>query len=139
MTTLLVTGDREWNNRPLVEEVLEDLRADGFEKLIGGACRGLDSIAAAVWRKMGLPIQEYAVTKDRNQKMLDEEPGISLVCGFHDNLAESRGTMDMLRRAQAAGKQIRFWTYAGERNCCHHGVRWYNPCKGCKRGWRPHD
>lgn len=146
--TFLVTGDREWSNRPLIEQVLTNLYSLGYRRLVAGGARGADSIAAAVWRLLtGDPqsVKEYpanwreyhrAAGPIRNQQMLDEEPAIELVVAFHDNLAESKGTRDMIARSQAASKELRHFNRLGETTRCPHDVAWFNPCRQCKRSPR---
>lgn len=44
----------------------------------------------------------------RNQQMIDEgKPDI--VLAFHNNIAKSKGTMDMIKRANAAGIEVRIY------------------------------
>jgi hypothetical protein len=112
---VLICGDREWTD-PLpihlvVRATVERSRTRGEDTtIIAGGARGADSIAArftsgfadleeypADWAKYG-----KAAGPIRNQQMLDEgKPDI--VFAFHDDLAISKGTGDMVRRAKAAG------------------------------------
>jgi hypothetical protein len=147
--TFLVTGDREWSNRPMTEQVLRSLWSLGYRRLVHGGARGADSMAASVWRLLtGNPDsaveypanwKEYhrAAGPILNQQMLDEEPTIELVVALHDRLEDSKGTRDMISRSQAAGKPVRHFSSQGEMNCCPHGVTWFNPCRSCKRSPRP--
>jgi hypothetical protein len=43
---------------------------------------------------------------ERNQRMLDANPEIERVLAFHNDLARSRGTADMVRRALKAGLPV---------------------------------
>lgn len=128
---ILVTGDRNWTDEILIEDALtKACPVDEATILIHGAARGADSIAAKVMQRwIGADkealkssqfgpisydldeIKEYpadwkkygrAAGVLRNQQMLDENPDIDLVLAFHDNLAESKGTKDMVERAKKA-------------------------------------
>ena len=67
-------------------------------------------MAAEVARSLGFIVEPYpadwsqygrAAGPIRNQQMLDS--GVQLVLAFHDHIETSKGTQDMLRRAQRAG------------------------------------
>lgn len=76
--------------------------------LVHGAARGADSLAARIAAEWHWPVVAYpadwkthgkAAGSIRNQQMLDTKP--DLVLAFPT--PQSRGTWDMVRRAQAAG------------------------------------
>lgn len=115
---VLVCGDRAWTAREMIREVLEQARPT---LVIHGGARGADTLAGEVAEEMDLPVKVFpadwkrygkAAGVLRNQQMLDEgQP--DLVLAFHTDLTCSKGTLDMVRRAKAAG--IRFEV---------HGLRW---------------
>jgi hypothetical protein len=110
---ILVTGDRNWRNFEVVaarlEEIVEEYwrendGADGVT-IIHGDARGADTCADHAAQLLDLSIERYpalwnehgrAAGSIRNQQMLDS--GVDYVVGFHNNILESRGTRDMLRR-----------------------------------------
>lgn len=80
--------------------------------IIHGGAKGVDAIADAIGRGyLGVPVEVYPADweKDgraagpiRNQRMLDEGKP-DLVLAYPSTKHASRGTMDMVRRAKAAG------------------------------------
>ena len=46
----------------------------------------------------------------RNRQMLDENPDISLVLAFHEDLGRSKGTRDMVRRSEKKGIRTKIIT-----------------------------
>lgn len=141
--TLLVTGDREWSDEKSVYEVLYEYHTQGFARIVNGKCRGLDLLARHIavnvlggWEPLDYPyIRELgrAGGPVRNQQMLDQHPEIEVCLAFHNNLLESRGTADMIRRAQSADVRVRHFTSEGERLECLHGVPWSALCRSCRR------
>lgn len=115
---ILITGDRNWDD---IERVVEELSPyPAGTILIHGACRGADVICAAVAESLGFVVRGYpadwakyprAAGPIRNQQMLDvenkpEEP-IDLCLAFHNDIASSRGTADMVKRMQKAGFTVK--------------------------------
>lgn len=118
---VLVTGDREWSDIKTVIDTLEQLPAGTI--LVHGACRGADNICAAVAEALGFVVRPYPADWDRyhkgagpvrNQQMLTEEhradEPIDLCLAFHNNIESSRGTRDMIRRAEKAKITVRLIT-----------------------------
>ena len=110
---VLVCGSRNWSNRKAVTDFLETLPPDTL--IINGGCRGADTIAKEEALKQGLEvITELADWKKygrsagpiRNQLMLDKHHP-ELVIAFHQNLSESQGTRDMIRRAKQRGTPVK--------------------------------
>lgn len=128
---LLVTGDREWHSRAVVEMVLERVTAvAGVDVLIHGACRGADLFAQLVAEEMGVPVLPYPAQWKvdgrvdhgagikRNQRMLTEGRP-DFVVAFHDHLiSQSRGTLDMVRRCLRAEMPVSVWTSKGIGMAC---------------------
>lgn len=110
---ILVTGDRNWRSFEVVaarlEEVVEEYwrESDGADgvTIIHGDARGADTCADHAAQLLNLAIEYYPALWDehgraagpiRNQQMLDS--GVDYVVGFHNDISNSRGTRDMLRR-----------------------------------------
>lgn len=116
--TILVCGDRNWSKREPIERELNKFPKD--TKIVHGACRGADSLAGYVARRLGfINIKEYpAQWKEfgksagpiRNRQMLSEEPDISLVMAFHEHIEQSTGTKDMLAIAEKAGIETKLFS-----------------------------
>lgn len=113
-TKIQVTGDRNWSDIARVVEELQKYPPGTI--LIHGACRGADIICAAVAEALGFEVQAYpadwakfprAAGPIRNQQMLDEEhrpdEPIGKCLAFHNDIASSRGTADMVARVTKAG------------------------------------
>lgn len=110
---ILVTGDRYWTDIDCVYLTLKEFPAETI--IIHGACKGADTACDLVARALGFTVRDYpaqwtgcdrSAGPIRNQKMLDcehvnHEP-IDLCLAFHDNIDDSRGTKDMVKRAQKA-------------------------------------
>lgn len=123
---VLVTGDREWTERDIIYRALLDACRlhYGIAALAHGDCRGADRIAAEVAATyVFVPraaIKAYPALWDthgrsagpiRNRAMYDDfHP--DLVLAFHDDLAKSRGTADMIRVACAGGTPV--WHYGSD-------------------------
>ena len=57
MTTIAVTGGRDYSNRQRVFEALDEIQ--GVTMLIHGAARGADTLAAEWARSRGIPLNAY--------------------------------------------------------------------------------
>ncbi|RLB30781.1 MAG: hypothetical protein DRH11_14310 [Deltaproteobacteria bacterium] len=111
---VLITGSRYWSNWKLMNSRLSRLPHDTL--IIHGGCRGADRMADQIARKIGLPTPRvYPANWDtygkgagpiRNQQMLDENPDIDLVIAFHEDIAKSKGTRDMIRKAKKKGLRV---------------------------------
>jgi hypothetical protein len=132
-TVLLVTGDRFWSDRELIAKVLMEAWALGYRIVRHGAngyderghssfrsgkptVRGADMLVHEEAIKLGFEVDPMPAEwgrfgkgagPKRNQAMLDKG-GIGLAAAFHDNLDESRGTADMVRRCRRAGLDVCF-------------------------------
>ena len=121
--TILICGSRDWNDFKTIKSYLEDVKAshtnpntdntniNPLPTIIHGGCKGADSIAGYLAAQLGFPVkvfkadwQKYgkAAGPKRNQQMLDEGHP-TLVVAFHDAITESKGTKDMITRAEKAG------------------------------------
>lgn len=102
---VLVCGDRNWKDPVPIERELKQFGAGSV--VIHGGARGADQIAGVVARRLGLLVEvcradwhQYgrAAGPIRNQLIL-EQGKPDYVLAFHSNLAYSKGTADMVRRA----------------------------------------
>jgi hypothetical protein len=115
---VLISGDREWSNREIIRAWLSKLSDFGFTHLIEGEARGADTIAREEAELQGFKIvnrdentkgfpalwDKYhkAAGPIRNSEMLTAGKPL-LVLAFHNNLAKSKGTKDMVNKSVAAG------------------------------------
>lgn len=106
---ILVCGSRDWSDAEIVKRRLDEFDRDST--VIHGGCRGADKIAGEVAEMMGMRVEVYtadweahgkAAGPRRNQKMLDEGKP-TVVIAFHDDIARSKGTSDMISRAKKSG------------------------------------
>lgn len=104
---VLVCGSRHYKDS---EKVHFFIKRMGISLLIVGGCRGADWLAVQAAQVYGIPFVEYpadwgrygrAAGPIRNEKML-REGRPEFVLAFHENIRESRGTLDMLSRARRA-------------------------------------
>lgn len=109
---IVVTGCRDWYIPDVAESVVARFLArygPGIVVINGGA-PGIDQSFREACAELGIACETYEADwgrhgkgagPRRNQAMLDA--GADLVVAFHQDLASSRGTGDMVRRALAAG------------------------------------
>lgn len=112
MRRILICGDREWTNYELVLRCVRKANAtEPIDLIIEGECRGADVMGRRAAEACGIYIAPFPAEWDRlgkragpvrNQQMLDEGKPTE-VWAFHDCLAQSRGTTDMINRCRKAG------------------------------------
>lgn len=110
---ILVCGDRKWADEKTMEEFFKTLPKNTV--IIQGGCRGADKMASRLAAKYGLVCSEYIALWDiygkaagpmRNEKMItDGFP--DLVVAFHNDLEHSKGTKNMLERANKHGIPVK--------------------------------
>jgi hypothetical protein len=108
---VLVCGSRNWQDLETIFRGLRDLGP--IEVVIEGEAPGADRLAAQAAHRLGITVLRFPADWDRygkaagpirNQQMLDEgRPDLVLAYPLPD----SRGTWDMVRRAVAAGIEVR--------------------------------
>lgn len=106
---LLICGDRDWTNSRLIRKWIEKLKPD---VVIHGACRGADLMAGTEAIDLEVPcviafpapwsMHPRAAGPIRNSRMLKEGKP-DRVLAFHNHIARSKGTADMVRKATRAG------------------------------------
>jgi len=108
---VLLTGSRRWSDWEAVNDPLQEF-PEGTVVIHGGA-KGLDSIAEQLACALGFKTEVYEAEWDlrglsagptRNQEMLDKGKPTE-VLAFP--LPDSKGTIDMIKRAWRAGLPVR--------------------------------
>jgi hypothetical protein len=119
---LLVCGSRTWTDQARLWQVLDQVvteHSDGQVVLIEGDARGADRLAGQLARQRGWRLERYpadwthegrAAGFRRNARMLRQGRPDLVVAFTVGPLAESRGTADMVRRAQEAGVPVQVIT-----------------------------
>lgn len=110
---VLVCGGRDYNDRGRFEREMIDLanKRGPISTIIAGGASGVDTMARRLAPAWGIAFEEYpadwtahgkAAGPIRNQRMIDDGKP-DLVVAFPGG----RGTADMVRRAKAAGIEVR--------------------------------
>lgn len=111
---ILICGDRHWTDYQMISDIIAWRRPS---LIIEGGATGADSCAREAAQAQNIPYLEFrakwesygkAAGPIRNQEMLDEGKP-DMVIAFHDDLENSKGTKDMIRRAKKA--DIPAWVY----------------------------
>ena len=111
---VLVTGDREWDDRLIIETVIRGLADYDDLTVIEGGARGADRIAGDWAAYAGVDYEEYPAKWSehgksagpiRNRQML-KEGNPDIVVAFHNDLDNSKGTKDMVAAAVKAGVPV---------------------------------
>ena len=109
---LLITGDREWKDLSLIQETLKFY--PDTTTIIQGGCKGADDLSRIAARRLGIKPITYMADWNtqglaggilRNQQMLDEGKP-DLVLAFHDDIVNSKGTRDMIIRANISVVEV---------------------------------
>jgi hypothetical protein len=115
---VLVCGDRNWDNKEAIMRQLRKIRETyDWVVLIHGGARGADTLAAeaarelefdaiiecpAKWKSEGRP-----AGPKRNSRMLIFRP--KRVLAFHENIAKSKGTKNMIELAKKNGIKVKLY------------------------------
>ena len=110
---ILVTGDRYWDDYETVLAVLSEFPPGTI--LIHGACDGADIICGEIAKALGFIVRDYPANWNefgkragpiRNQQMINVEHTVdepfNLCIAFHNNIKDSKGTFDMMKRSKKA-------------------------------------
>lgn len=105
---LLVAGSRDRITWAQVEYEMHCwMEANGRpDKVIHGACRGVDQFAGAYAKKLGIPVQEFPADWKRHGKAAGPmRNAVMAQVATHALVLHrgTRGSLDMLRRARNAG------------------------------------
>lgn len=113
--TVLVCGDRKWDDQEVVDQVVYLLkRRYKVHTLVEGEAAGADTQGRLAGEKYGMTIKAFPAEWHkfgrgagpiRNAQQLREgKPDI--VVAFHDDLYNSKGTLDMVKKAMASERDI---------------------------------
>ena len=113
---VVVTGDRHYSRYGVVRDTAVVLK-EQFKRLIivHGAATGADTQIEIACKELKIPYHGYpaewftyrkAAGPKRNRTILDLYPKIRLVMAFHDYLANSKGTRDMIEEAMRRGIEV---------------------------------
>lgn len=109
---VLCCGDRNWKNWKLIQKRLASLPKDAV--IVEGEARGADKMCRYVAEQLGLEVRKYPADWDkygkaagpiRNRLQFDTEQP-DMVIAFHNDLASSKGTKDMVEYARSKGCPI---------------------------------
>lgn len=107
---VIVSGSRDWSDWRTIKEAVAELPPSSV--VVHGGARGADQTAGVFAEARGLAQEVFAADWKRlgnaagplrNQAMVDA--GADVVWAFP--LPSSRGTLDLIRRAEAAGIPVR--------------------------------
>ena len=113
MTRVLICGDRDYKHEQKIFDYIQALNPLE-DIIIHGNARGADASASTAAKLFGFAIigfpaqwNKYGKSAGpiRNQQMLDEGKP-DLIVYFHDNIKKSKGTKDMVSRAEKAGLPV---------------------------------
>ena len=116
---VLITGDRTWEAKDVILKVLHELKP---KLVIQGGARGADTLANECAKALKIQVINYiadwakygkAAGPLRNRSMIDENKP-ELVLAFHDNLAKSKGTKNMVMLANNRGVPVYLYNSSGE-------------------------
>jgi hypothetical protein len=102
---VLCCGDRNWTDYNKIYHRLAMLPLD--TQVIEGEARGADSLSRIAAQRLGFTVLPFPANWEkygraagpvRNREMLKQLP--ELVIAFHSNLAQSKGTRDMVTIAR---------------------------------------
>lgn len=109
---LLVCGDRDWEHRNFLYDTLDTINfrtPGGISVIIEGEAKGADRMARdwALFHRIEVArypafwnIYKQGAGPIRNQQMIDEGKP-DRAAAFHNDIANSKGTGDMIRRLKA--------------------------------------
>lgn len=116
---VLICGDRGWTDYSLILSVLSAIHtATPVEVVIEGEANGADKLGRRAAEQLGIPVLPFpadwkqfgrAAGPIRNRQQ-HREGKPTLVLAFHSDLANSKGTKDMVEVARAAGTEVRIFT-----------------------------
>lgn len=112
---VLVSGDRKWTDRRLIFDTLDTWHAEcGVDVLIEGCANGADRFAEEWAASRGIENRHYpapwstfgksAGPRRNSWMLLDSGPDV--VLAFHDDLKNSVGTGDCVKKARREGVMV---------------------------------
>lgn len=115
---ILFCGDRNWTNYKVIADVMGDLRPS---VVIEGEASGADTMAAEAADYFGIPVLPFTANWEkygsaagpiRNNQML-KEGRPDLVVAFHNDLQNSKGTLNMVNQAIKNNIKVCVYTEQG--------------------------
>jgi hypothetical protein len=115
---ILFCGDRHWTNYKSICDVMADLNPDA---VIEGEAPGADSLARDAAEYFGIPVLPFhadwgqygrAAGPIRNKQMLDEGKP-DMVVAFHNDIQNSKGTLNMVKQARKQNIKVFVYTEQG--------------------------
>jgi len=115
---ILFCGDRNWSNYKVICEVIADLKP---ELIIEGEANGADLLSAEAAENFNIPVLRFPADWDkygraagpiRNTQMLKEGMP-DLVVAFHDDIQNSKGTLNMVKQSLKQGLKVMVYTQQG--------------------------
>ena len=125
---ILFCGDRNWTNYKVIADVMADLQP---QVVIEGEAPGADLMAADAADYFGMPVERYPANWElygraagpiRNTQMLNEG-NPDLVVAFHNDIQNSKGTLNMVNQARKKNIKVMVYTEQGLQTI-------YQPYKG---------
>jgi len=103
-------GDRNWKDKELIKATLIEYKVS---EVVEGECRGADTLSRLAAKELGIKVipepakwnqYGHGAGPIRNLKMLTYQPDI--VLAFHDEIWNSKGTKDMISKAESKGVKV---------------------------------
>lgn len=114
MPTILICGDRNWDDREMMEYTLEMFEGIPNLTFVHGDARGADKMAGDILTKMGHKVVAYPADWDkygkkagpiRNRTMF-EQAKPDLAIAFHKEIWNSKGTKHMVNLLKEKGVPV---------------------------------
>lgn len=113
--TVLICGDRNWDDQSVVDQVVFKLKKDyKINTLVEGEAPGADTCGRLASEKYGLTLKPFPADWKRYgkgagpirnaQQLREGKPDV--VVAFHDDIGNSRGTLDMVKKAASSEREI---------------------------------
>ena len=104
-------GDRNWKDKELIKATLIEYKVS---EVVEGECRGADTLSRLAAKELGIKVipepakwnqYGHGAGPIRNLKMLNVY-NPELVLAFHDKIWKSKGTADMIDKANNVGVKV---------------------------------
>ena len=115
MLRILVCGDRNWTDYFAVRDTLKAFKeTSGIEYIIEGEASGADTFGRIAAEELDIPCAKFpakwaefglsAGPKRNLQMLIEGKP--NLVLAFHNDIKNSKGTMNMIEQSKRAGLKV---------------------------------